>query len=91
MSQDKVDLSSLIGRAHQQGLWLWCSYLDLWFSPEELEAENRQGRFRWGEINWELRDPQECITTLTKRLTDTENSLTNFRRRVGQEGTGKEQ
>ena len=84
MGQEKVILSPLIERARQQGLWLWCSYQDLWFSPDELEAENHQGRFRWEDTNWQLRDPQEHITALANRIRVAESSLVDFQRRVSQ-------
>jgi len=61
----KVDLSKIISRARANGKWLYCSYQNLWFSPAELEAANRKGRFLWGEINWELRDPAECLARST--------------------------
>jgi hypothetical protein len=41
-------LQPLISQARVQGKWLHCAYQNLWFSPDELEAENREGRFRWG-------------------------------------------
>ena len=79
-----MNLSSLIEKARREGLWLWCIYQDLWFSPDELEAENRQGRFRWGETNWKLRDPQENIVALKQRVTSAECNLVEFQNRVVQ-------
>jgi len=55
-------LDELIGRARQEGKWLWCRYHGLWFSPDQLEAENAAGRFRWGPESWKLRDPKEYLT-----------------------------
>ena len=54
-------LRPLIAQARAEGKWLRCSYQDLWFSPDQLEADNRDGRFRWGPQNWTLHDPQELL------------------------------
>ena len=53
------ELNALIDKAEAEGKWLWCHYQDLWFSPAQLREENRNGKFRWGPVNWKLRDPQE--------------------------------
>lgn len=55
------DLSALIDRAEAEGKWLFCSYQQLWFSPADLRAQNARGRFCWGAVNWQLRDPQERL------------------------------
>lgn len=54
-------LRHLIAQARAEGKWLHCSYQDLWFSPDQLETANREGRFRWGAVNWTLRDPEEMV------------------------------
>lgn len=54
-------LQSLIRQAREERKWLHCSYQDLWFSPTELEREWANGRFRWGAVNWTLRDPKILI------------------------------
>lgn len=58
---EHVDLSELIAEARKQSKWLHCAYQNLWFSPDDLEACNKAGRFRWGAVNWTLRDPKERI------------------------------
>jgi hypothetical protein len=55
------ELDNLIEQAKREGKWLYCCYQQLWFSPDELRAENEQGRFRWGTVNWQLRDPVEKL------------------------------
>jgi hypothetical protein len=57
----KRELRDLIERARTEGKWLWCSYQDLWFSPNQLAEAHREGRFMWGVVNWKLRDPQERV------------------------------
>lgn len=56
-----AELKPLIDQARREGLWLWCYYQDLWFSPDQLEAENANGKFIWGAVNWKLRDPAERV------------------------------
>lgn len=54
-------LREMIQRARAESKWLWCRYQGLWFSPNALEEQNRNGKFLWGPMNWELRDPAERI------------------------------
>lgn len=60
-------LPELIDKAERNTLWLWCRYQDLWFSPAQLREANAQGRFRWGPVNWELRDPKERLAEADRR------------------------
>lgn len=76
------DRRHLINHARTQGLWLWCFYQDLWFSPDELEVENDKGKFLWGAVNWRLRDPKERIQQLEQKIEQAEDELTTFKRRV---------
>lgn len=57
----------MIAEARRQGLWLHCPHQDLWFSPDRLERENRDGKFRWGPMNWKLRDPNEYAELAERR------------------------
>lgn len=54
-------MGDLFAKARAEGLWFFCSYQQLWFTPGELEEHQRNGRFRWGPINWQLRPPSELI------------------------------
>lgn len=54
-------LNDLIAEARATRRWLWCCYQDLWFTPDQLEAANAEGRFRWGAVNWKLCDPRERL------------------------------
>jgi hypothetical protein len=63
-------LNELIEQARHEGKWLWCRYQDLWFSPDKLEAANKNGQFRWGVVNWKLRDPNERLQEAEDRLDD---------------------
>lgn len=54
-------LQPLFERAKREGLWFYTSYQDLWFAPDELEKQQKAGRFCWGAVNWKLRNPQERL------------------------------
>lgn len=53
------ELEPLFKKAEKYGLWFYCNYQDLWFSPNELREEHKNGKFIWGSVNWKLRDPIE--------------------------------
>ncbi len=61
------NLKPLFERAERDGLWFYCSYQDLWFSPKQLRIEQANGRFRWGAVNWRLRDPKEQLYDIEKK------------------------
>lgn len=67
MSEVAAMLRPLIEQARAEGKWLWCHYQDLWFSPDDLAAQNAKGSFCWGPVNWELRDPQERVSEAKRR------------------------
>ena len=77
-------LQDLINQAREETKWLWCHYQDLWFSPDQLEEENRKGSFRWGPINWKLRDPSERVSEAKRRADRAAEELARVSREVGQ-------
>ncbi len=76
-------LAPLFKRADAEGLWFFCSYQGLWFSPDELRSKQADGKFLWGAVNWTLRDPKEGIQNLTVAVNNAQKELENFYRRVG--------
>lgn len=64
MDEITIGMAPLFQKARAHGLWFYCAYQQLWFSPDNLEREQKNGRFRWGAVNWELRDPREQVTKL---------------------------
>lgn len=76
-------LKPLFERARKEGLWFWCSYQGLWFTPDELEAEHRRGSFIWGAVNWSLRDPKELVAEAEVEAANAARRLAEVRRRVG--------
>ncbi len=63
-----MTLEWLIQQARDEGKYLYCSYQNLWFSPDELEQSNKEGRFRWGAVNWVLRSPDERLEEMYKSV-----------------------
>ncbi len=57
-------MQPLFDKARQHGLWFYNNHTALWFSPEALERAQSNGKFRWGAVNWELRDPKDHIREL---------------------------
>ena len=80
----KAELAPLIEQARAEGLWLWCHYQDLWFSPDELQAQNAKGKFLWGAVNWMLRDPQERVKQAAAAAQRAANELARVRASVQQ-------
>lgn len=60
-SRDALD--EMFGQATKAGLWFFHGGLSgpLWFSPVELDAQQKKGQFVWGAVNWTLRDPREFL------------------------------
>lgn len=76
------ELNDLIDRAEREGKWLFCHYQSLWFSPSELRQHNAVGRFRWGVVNWTLRDPSELLDSTKAKLKHAQEELENVTRRI---------
>jgi len=64
----KLELKTLIEQARVERKWLFCSYQGLWFSPDQLEQAHREGRFMWGAVNWQLRDPSEQLAAAERKV-----------------------
>lgn len=63
-------LKPLFEEAEEKGLWFYSIYHGLWFSPSELKESQARGGFRWGAVNWKLRNPQEHLEQLKKKAAD---------------------
>lgn len=81
----KEDLLPLIEEARKQGLWLhYPAYRPIWFSPDELEAENKQGKYLLDPSIWRLRDPSERLEELFKAQRDAIDAAKIFMLRLAQ-------
>ncbi len=79
-------LGELISQAERESKWLFCNYQSLWFTPEELRAANADGRFRWGSMNFILRDPSERIKQLDQKVIEAEQAAKAAREKLSPEG-----
>ena len=75
-------MNLMIDSAEKQGLWMFCQYQALWFSPQELRKAQSEGRFRWGPVNWEVRDPQERMAELERGITSAIKDRDDFAKRL---------
>ena len=80
---DEMSLQELIAQARQEGKWLHCSYQDMWFSPDELEKENSNGKFRWDSSNFQLRNPDEELLLLSAKIRTAQKNYHDFANRMG--------
>lgn len=69
------EMKPLFEEARREGKWFWCRYQDLWFSPDQLAAEHANGRFIWGAVNWQLRDPIERQQEAQKRASKAQEEV----------------
>ena len=83
-----VSLKAMFDEAEKKGLWFFCNYQQLWFSPNKLREEQNNGRFRWGAVNWKLRDPKERLEQLRKTAAKATQEADEFAKLLGT--TGKE-
>lgn len=79
----KEGLAPLFVEARTKGLWFWCRYQDLWFSPDQLEAEHASGKFVWGAVNWQLRDPMERLREAERRAASANAEVARIRTAIG--------
>lgn len=83
------EMQSLVDEAIAKGLWFYAGYQDLWFSPRELVQAQADNRFRWGKVNWRLRDPNEACARLSAKLADASAELKAFQARIQKETGGE--
>ena len=81
---DKINegLKPMFKEAKEKGLWFYCSYQGMWYSPEDLKKKQAEGQFMWGAVNWRLRDPKEKVTQLENSVKSAINELDNFKKRI---------
>jgi len=53
----------LIREARADRMLIQSKYQGVIFTPDELEAEQLDGRLRWGPVNWKLVDPKKLIAS----------------------------
>ncbi len=75
-------MDKLFREADEKGLWFWCAYQSLWFSPAELLLTQSEGKFRWGVENWTLRNPDEFIEEKRRALNEARRDFEHACERV---------
>lgn len=83
MKQEIIDdLQLMFEEAEDKGMWFFCAYQQLWFTPTELRQYQSEGHFRWGVQNWQLRDPSERKSQLVAKIAVANDELGAFRVRM---------
>jgi hypothetical protein len=75
-------LKELYDEAKQKGLWFYCYYQCMWFSPDELAKKNENNQLRWGPVNWQLRDPNELLKEIEQRIRSEKEKLEDVKARI---------
>ena len=83
-------ISELLRDARTQKMWLWERFHDLWFSPDELEAEMKNGLFRLGPDRFKFRDPRAEIEFRREKAAKDYEDLAQFIARVEASGISLE-
>lgn len=78
----RASMEPLLREAERKGLWLYCGYQNLWFSPQELRKAQDNGEFLWGVRNWKLRDPAEYIELSRLEAESAQTELERIEARV---------
>lgn len=53
----KAELKPLFERARKENLLFYERYTNSSLTPDELEHEQKHGRYIWGAVNWQLVPP----------------------------------
>jgi hypothetical protein len=74
-----VEMRPMFAAARAGKLIFWNRYHDLWFTPDELEAQQAAGSFRWGAVNWEIIPEDEYLNRARQRV---ESAQVEYDRRL---------
>lgn len=83
-------MKALFAEAEGTDLWFHCLYQDLWFSPTELRREQKNGRFRWGAVNWKLENPATHLGTLKNKCETAQREYDAFKNRLKESKNAQE-
>lgn len=78
----KASLAPLFKEAREKKLWFFTDYQQIWFSPDELAAQHKAGKFLWGAVNWQLRNPVEALQALDLKIADAQEERDRFAARL---------
>ena len=77
-----AEMTAMFEEARAKGLWFFCHYQQIWWTPDELEDQQSRGNFRWAAKNFKLRHPLELQRELIKELSDKQEDLEKFYARL---------
>ena len=80
-----AELRKMIVDAKSKGMFIYCHYQNLWWSPEEFGKELDKNKFRWGRENFQLRDPKQHSAELVRAIDDAEQNLKEWQYKLLQE------
>jgi hypothetical protein len=78
-------LDNLFIEARAKGLWFYHNSISvgpLWFTPDELQAENEKDQFVWAADNWQLRPPLEALSEAQRRFLAARDELARTKDKV---------
>lgn len=84
-----VLMQPLFEKAIREGLWFYAVYQALWFSPEELETANNNGKYLWGPFNWQLRNPQQKMEELENQKENIDRQIHDLTERINNSKHGR--
>ncbi len=84
-----AELDLLIGKAEEQGFWLYCAITNEWLTPVELSEHIRDGEYIWAASAWEPKDPAHTLSIwegeaarLEKKVSPLKTKLEGFKPKV---------
>jgi hypothetical protein len=72
------DLEPMFREAREKGLLFRSRYQELLFTPDQLEEQQRNGRFVWGPVNWKLEHPSVERERRKGALRNAQMAVDNF-------------
>ncbi len=80
MSDDTPDaiiasLKPMFDKADAERLLFYGNYHEIWFTPDDLRAHHRQGKFIWGPVNWTLRTREDYLAGKRRVLLNAQSEL----------------
>lgn len=75
-------LKPLFDKAEKENLWFYCYPLDVLLSPKELKKAQKEGRYIWGTVNWDLVSPNERLDELIKERDELDKEIAKFKKRM---------
>jgi len=79
------EMKPLINGAKEAGLWFHIHTFngsEYWFSPDELEAHQQEGRHLYSVVLWGMLDPNLKVKSLEKKIELYQQQLETFKARI---------